>query len=93
VSADHQDGDLPDGGEADQDAPLASAGQVNATDPLCPLAGEPVAGCPAAASSQVGLHLFHAASNVRAKTSYVLFSDARPEDIEANGQLVGRLWM
>ena len=45
-----------------------------------------------AGGSAIGLHPFHAASNVRAETSYVLFGDTRPEDIEANGQLVGRLW-
>jgi hypothetical protein len=65
---------------------------VNAADPLYLLAGEPVVGRQATTACEVGLHTFHAAPNVRAETSYVLFSDARPEDIEANGQLVGRLW-
>jgi hypothetical protein len=90
--ADHEDGHLPSGGKSDQDAPVASSGQVNAADPLDLLAGQPVVGHPATAAGQVGLHPFHAASNVRAQTSYVLLSDNRPEDIEPNGQLVGRLW-
>ncbi len=91
VPADHEDGDLPGGGESDQDAPLASPGQVNAADPLDLLAGQPVVGRLATTACQVGLHPFHAASNIRSETSYVLFSDARPEDIESNGQLDGRL--
>jgi hypothetical protein len=65
---------------------------VDAADPLNLLAGQAVIGGPTTTAPQVGLHPFHAAANVRAETSYVLFSDARPEDIEANGQLVGRLW-
>jgi hypothetical protein len=92
VLADHEDSDLPSGGESDQNAPLASSGQVNAADSLDLLSGQPVVGRPTATARQVSLHPFHAASNVRAETAYVLFSDARPEDIEANGQLVGRLW-
>jgi len=71
---------------------LARTSQVDATDPIDLLPGQPVVGRQANTARQVGLHPLHTASNVRAETSYVLFSDARPEDIEANGQLVGRLW-
>lgn len=89
---DHQDSNLPIGGEADQDPPLAGTSQVDATDPLDLCASQPVVGRPATTARQVGLHSFHPAPNVRAEPPHVLFSDARPEDIEANGQLVGRLW-
>jgi hypothetical protein len=92
VPADHEDSDLMGRGEADQDAPLASARQMDAADPLDLLTSQSVVGSPATTAGQLGLHLFHTAPNVRAETSYVLFSDTGPEDIEANGQLVGRLW-
>jgi len=92
VLANHEDGDLPSGGESDEDAPVASSGQVNAADPFDRLAGQPVAGRLAPATRQVGFHPLHPAPNVRAEISHVLFSDARPEDIESNGQRVGRLW-
>jgi hypothetical protein len=65
---------------------------MDAADPLDLLAAQPVAGCLAATARQVRLHAFHAAPNVHAQTSCVLFSDAGPEDIEPNGQLLGRLW-
>jgi hypothetical protein len=89
---DHEDRDLPGGGEADQNAPLAGTSEVDATDPLDLLAGQPVVGRAATTARQVSLHSFHPAANVRAETPYVLFSDTGPEDIEAKGQLVGRLW-
>ncbi len=89
---DHEDRDLPGGREADEDAPLAGTSQVDATDPLDLVASQSVGGRPATTARQVGLHPFHTAPNVRAKTPYVLFSDTCREDIEANGQLVGRLW-
>jgi hypothetical protein len=92
VLADHEDSDLLGRGKADKDAPLAGSGQVDATDPLDLLAGQPVLGSLATTVGQVSLHAFHAAADVRADTPYVLFSDTGPEDIEANGQLVGRLW-
>lgn len=92
VLAHHEDGDLPSGGKSDENAPLARSRQVDATDPLDQLAGQPVVGRSATSARQVSLHPFHPASHVRAETSYVLFSDARPEDIEPNVQLVGRLW-
>ena len=56
------------------------------------LAGQSVVGGAATTAGQVGLHLCDPASDVRTEAPYVLFSDARPEDIEANLQLVGRLW-
>lgn len=92
VLADHEDGDLPGRGKSEEDAPLPCSGQVDAADPLDLLARQPVVGGPATTACQVGLDAFHSAPNVRAQTPYVLFSDARPEDIETNGQLVGRLW-
>jgi hypothetical protein len=67
-------------------------GEVDAADPLDSLAGQSVVRCTTSATRQVGLDLFGTTSNVRPGTPYVLFSDARPEDIEPDGQLVGRLW-
>lgn len=92
MPADHEDGDLSGGREAEEHSPLAGSGQVNATDPLDQLAGQPVVGRPATTARQVGLYPFHPAPNVRVETPYVLFSDTGPEDIEASGQLCGRRW-
>lgn len=92
MAPDHEDGDLVGGGETDEDPPLTGTSQVNAADPFDPLAGEPVVCRAATPARQVGLESFHPATNVRAETPNVLFSDSGPEDIEADGQLVGRLW-
>jgi hypothetical protein len=92
VPADHEHGNLGGRRKADENAPLARPGEVDAADALDSLAGQPVVRRPTPATRQRGLDLFDTTPNVRPETPYVLFSDARPEDIEPDGQLVGRLW-
>jgi hypothetical protein len=92
VPTDHEHGNLGGRRKADEDAPLARPGEVDAADPLDSLAGQSVVRRTTSATRQVGLDLFDTTPNVRPEAPYVLFSDARPEDIEPYRQLVGRLW-